>query len=493
MIGVIGQLLIILLGIFLPKFFITGFGSEINGLVSSISQIYVYVNLLEAGVGLATIQALYKPLLEDDKNKINGILSATHQYYQKTATLYAVFMIAFAVVYGLFLRQTIGFWTVFLIVIFTGLSSVLNYLFYGKYKLLFEAEGKNYISLSLNVIVSILSSIVKIILIMKGFNVVVVQFSFCVLNCIQWLVISLIIKQKYPWIDLKKEPDVKAISKKNAVLVHQLSYMIFSNTDILLLTIFTNLKIVSVYTIYSLFFKTVSTILSIANNAGNFYLGQIYQKNHTLFKSFVTLNQWLYFTFSFACYTTLYIVLIPFLKLYTRGFNDVNYIDATLALLFLIIEILKIVKPVLNSVVNITGHFKETQSRAVIEMSINLILSIILGYFYGMYGVLIGTIVALYYRGNDFIWYVNKHILHQSVVPTYCRWIVNIALLIGVVWIFKKIPLSMTGYLPALLSICIIGFCVLVIFIIVNVILFRKDLAFLKNYKLLKEEPSNKV
>ena len=68
--GFLGQVITLLLGIILPRLFIMTFGSEINGLLSSVNQVYVYIGLLEAGVGTATLQALYKPIASQEKDSI---------------------------------------------------------------------------------------------------------------------------------------------------------------------------------------------------------------------------------------------------------------------------------------------------------------------------------------------------------------------------------------------------------------------------------------
>lgn len=88
--GVLGQIITLGLGIILPRLFILSFGSEMNGLLSSINQFYVYIGLLEAGVGTATLQALYAPISSQDKVKINSILSATNLYYYKTGIFYGI-------------------------------------------------------------------------------------------------------------------------------------------------------------------------------------------------------------------------------------------------------------------------------------------------------------------------------------------------------------------------------------------------------------------
>lgn len=95
--GFLGQVITLLLGIILPRLFIMTFGSEINGLLSSVNQVYVYIGLLEAGVGTATLQALYKPIASQEKDSINSILSATKMYYYKTGFFYGLAVLLFAI------------------------------------------------------------------------------------------------------------------------------------------------------------------------------------------------------------------------------------------------------------------------------------------------------------------------------------------------------------------------------------------------------------
>ena len=72
--GLLGQVVSIALGVIIPRLVIVSLGSESNGLLSSVNQALVYLGLLEAGIGTATSQALYKPVAEQDTKNINHIL-----------------------------------------------------------------------------------------------------------------------------------------------------------------------------------------------------------------------------------------------------------------------------------------------------------------------------------------------------------------------------------------------------------------------------------
>ena len=75
--GIVGNIITSAVAIIIPRLFIVNYGSEVNGLLSSIRQIYVYLVLLEVGVGTASEVALYGPIGKGDHASANRILAAT--------------------------------------------------------------------------------------------------------------------------------------------------------------------------------------------------------------------------------------------------------------------------------------------------------------------------------------------------------------------------------------------------------------------------------
>ena len=78
--GLFGQLMTIACGVLIPRLVMVSYGSEINGLLNSISQIFVYFGLFEAGVGTASVQALYAPVAKNNRDDKQGILAATKKF-----------------------------------------------------------------------------------------------------------------------------------------------------------------------------------------------------------------------------------------------------------------------------------------------------------------------------------------------------------------------------------------------------------------------------
>ena len=77
------QIVLISLSFLLPRLYLENFGSEVNGVLSTIKQIFIYMFLLEAGVGLATTQVLYNKIGEKNYISSSEVLSATNIYYRR--------------------------------------------------------------------------------------------------------------------------------------------------------------------------------------------------------------------------------------------------------------------------------------------------------------------------------------------------------------------------------------------------------------------------
>ena len=430
--GILNQVVMIAAGILLPRLVLVNLGSESNGLLNSVNQIFTYFALLEAGVGTATLQALYGPVGRNDWDSINGILMATDRYYKRTGVIYLVAFCILAFFYPLAVSSDLRKSTIFLVIVLTGFSGVISYFFQGKYNVLLLAEGKSYISSNLSLITYILTSVAKIILLLHGFDVVALQAMYCFFNVVKMIYIEWYIHRYYKWINLKGTPDYQAISQKNFVLVHQISSLIFNNTDIVILTLTLGLKSVSVYSMYTLLFGMVSTLISTITGSVQFILGQTFKANKEKYEKLLDVYEACSMALVFSLYCIANLFILPFMRLYTSGISDIHYIDHSLPYLFILVYLLNNGRESSNLSIKFAGHFKQTVSRTVFESVINLSVSILCVLRFGIHGVLMGTIVALLYRANDMVIYANKRILKRSPWITYRRWLLNLVLFICV-------------------------------------------------------------
>ena len=89
-------------------------------------------------------------------------------------------------------------------------------------------------------------------------------------------------------------------------------------------------------------------------------------------------------------------------------------------------ELLNWIRLPMLSTINYAGHFMETLPQTLIESTINIVVSLIFVFFWGVYGVLIGTIAALLYRSIETIIYANQKLLLRSSVKTFFVYILNL-------------------------------------------------------------------
>lgn len=466
--GVLSFVITTSLGIIIPRLFLLSYGSEVNGLITSVKQIFSYFTLLEAGVGEATLQALYGPVAKNDHDGVCSILSATNHFYRKTGIIYGFLVIAMAIIYPFTVQSDVPKYIIIGVILFQGWGGVVKYLVTAKLQLLLRVDGKTYVTTNFSTIFTIFSDFARIALMSLGANVLMVQLVFSIVDLCQIFLVIFYTKKHYSWLHFKAKPNYEAISQRNSALIHQVSALVFNNTDVILLTFFCELKTVSVYSMYIMLFGMASTVISFFSNSISFAMGQLFNSDRKRFEELQEAYETYYLSISFALFTIAYIFILPFLKLYTSGITDVNYIDKWLPMLFVAYQVLNYGRNTSLAIINYAGHYKQTQWRAILETVINLVVSLVCVYKLGIYGVLIGTVAALLYRTNDFILYANHKVMNRSAKPTYRRWFRNIILLLLCSAAGSFLPQEYSGYFPLIACAAVVGVIVLGLFLLFN-------------------------
>lgn len=477
--AIVSQLITLGLGIIIPRLFLVSYGSETNGVLSSVGQFFSIISLLEAGIGGVTVQALYKPIANGDRESCNHILAAANIYYKKMGKYYILAVIVLSVIYPIIVKTELSIVVVFFIILFSGLGGAINFFLQYKYTVLLSADGRNYITTNINLVLNIITNIVKIILLTLGYNIIAVQFSQFLIILLRVFLLDKYMHRNYKWIDFSVSPNFDVLSQRNAQLIHQIAYLIFSNTDILVLTLISqDLKLVSVYTIYNTLIGVIEGVISNVNNSLTFAFGQVYAENKEKYRKYFDCYEVIYMAMSFSIFMVTSICILPFLKLYTRGITDINYLDDKLAILFIVMKLFVVMRSQCYNAILISGNFKSTQNSSIIEAIINLSASIILVFKLGIYGTILGTIVGLLYRNTYCIVFANKKVLKRSPVITFKRWGIN-AILFFVFYILSfQIHLQANSYIILILE---AGIMLVIISIIVFIINFIFEIRTLKD------------
>ena len=249
--------------------------------------------------------------------------------------------------------------------------------------------------------------------------------------------------------------------------------MVFNNTDVLLLSFLCDFKVVSVYSIYNIFFSQIQNFITSIISGFSFALGQMFQTNREKFMKVYNVYETLYIMATFIIYTLMAVFLLPLIQIYTKGIEDADYTNVYLVILFVLMNLLANGKLPSNHVLEYSGKFEETRSHAIIEMVINITVSVVAILVWGICGAIVGTIAALLYRGITMIWYSNKKVLGRGMFHTYKLWLVNGAVFAAIMAIFFVDSFSGLSFLPLLGK----GIChalwIVPLYVAVNFVCFR--------------------
>lgn len=482
------QVVLITLSFLLPRLYLENFGSEVNGVLSTIKQIFTYMCLLEAGVGLATTQALYKRIGEKDYESASSVLSVTNAYYIKTGIVYLLLVLVIALVYCFAVPTSIDSTVLFFIIILNAIPALFSYFVQAKYRILMEVDGRKYILNNAETALQLASNAGKILVLLLTDSLILIQLVYCIIALVQLVFLYAYAKRRYKWLDLKAKPDFEAISQKNSVLVHQLSGMVFNNTDVILISVLCDFKAVSIYAIYNIFFSQVQNFITSVVSSFTFALGQMFHTDREGFDKLFNAYETFYIMITCVIYTLMAVFLLPVIQIYTSGINDAEYTNVFLVLLFVIMNLLACGKLPVTGIIEYSGAFEKTRSHAVWEMVINITVSVAAIMHMGICGAILGTIAALLYRSMVTIYYSNRKILKRSQMCTYKILISNWAVFAVIMVIFFVDNFSNMSFLPLLLngvihSIWIVGLYLLVNFVF-NRYAFKTLLELLRGNKI---------
>ena len=414
------QIITILCGLIVPRLIIGAYGSEVNGLLTSITQFLGYITLLEAGMGSVVKASLYKPLANRDSKSLSGIVRATSSFFHKIAYIFIVYLFFLSVFFKKISGTNQDWFFTFSLVIILGVSTFVQYFFGITYQILLQADQKLWITSGLQIVTLILNTVFTVILVELGYSIQIVKISSALVFTVRPIVYKVYISKKYH-IDRSVPEDKTSISQRWDGLGHHIAYFIHTNTDVVLLTIFCGVTEVSVYSVY---FMVVNGVRSLVNSIasaiepffGNMLTSSDKIKVNNAFSLYETVN-YLLVTIVF---TATAVLILPFVKIYTNGVVDADYYRPLFAIIITAAEGAYCLRTPYSSIIFASGHFKQTRNGAILEAIVNIAISLILIKPLGIVGVAIGTFVSMYIRSFQYIFYLKKNILNRKI-SVACR------------------------------------------------------------------------
>lgn len=481
--GLILQFFTLISGFILPKIILTCFGSEVNGLVSSLNQFLSYITLVEGGITGVIVANLYKPIVEQDNNKISSVLVTADRFYKKIGALFIAYSAILSIIYPLHFKTEFTFSYVCSLTLILSLTLLIQYMYSLTLRTLLNADKKGYVVNFTQTLIVIFNVLFALISVFIYPSIHVLKLISGSLFLLQPLIFNRYVKKNYK-IDWKVEPDNSLIKSRWNGFAINLAAFIHNSTDVTVLTFLANLKTVSIYSVYSLVSSGIKQMINACLSGIAHTVGQAYaKKNWKELNQKLDIYEYIVLILVFFLFTVTALLITPFVQLYTKDIVDTDYNQPLFGFLLVLAEALYLIKlPHLNLAYS-ANKFKEITVPAYIEAMLNIMISVALVKWIGLIGVTIGTIVGMTYRMVFHVYYTSK------IVPGRAQCIFYRKLFLfaagaggGFVFCYKLLPLqtvTVGSWIVHAIFYCVVMGAIL---LAISILFFQNEMKFFWKY-----------
>ncbi|MFR8033847.1 MAG: lipopolysaccharide biosynthesis protein [Lachnospiraceae bacterium] len=415
--SIVLQFVVMLIGLILPKLYIVAYGSEVNGLVTSITQFISYFMIVEAGLASAGVNALYKPLAGKDTAKVSSVLTAIKKFYFQIGYIFSGLVFGLALLYPLFVSvEGFGYFDIAVLVFVLGLHGTIDFFTLSKYRALLTADQKYYVLANASIIAYIVNFVTVYIAIQKGLGITVVRTLALTLYIVRSILVNLYVWKRYRHLDQKAVPDSLALNKRWDAMILQILGLAQTSMPVIILTVFSkDLASVSVYAIYNLVASNIISLLFTVTNGVSASLGTVLALgDHQRFVKMYRIYEMFFLMATAIVYSCVLVMYIPFIKIYTSGITDFEYVYPMTAILFTLNGVMYNLKTPAGTLIGAAGVFKETKKGTIIQTVIAGGACVALTPFWGINGLLLGLILSNLYRDIELVLFMNKKVVKTS-------------------------------------------------------------------------------
>lgn len=476
------QIISIICGLILPRLILSAFGSTYNGVISSATQFLSMISVLNIGIAGATRVALYKSLAAEDKMATSRIMKATNNYMHKVGACVIGYAIVLCIIYPFISHNDLPQIENAALIAIVAIATFAEYFFGLSNSTLIWADQRAYVISIVNIIAVVLNTALSAVLILANQSIFVVKLASSCVFLLAPVCLQLYVNKKYKLIrDCK--PDNEAIKGRGAVAFHSIANIIHNNTDLLILTVFTDAKQISVYTVYYLVVGKIKSIMGAFTSGLEAAFGNMWAKGeYEALKHRFGILEYALYSFTIVVFSCVGVLLVPFVRIYTTGVTDTNYILPVFGALIALAEGMYCIREPYLILVQATGNYEETKIGALVEAVLNICISLVLVNVIGINGVIVGTFVANLFRTTQFAFFVSKKILKTSMRGFFTR-IVWLVLSVGIIILLslgcvRFIP-SINGWLGWIIHAVVVFVIACIVTLITSIIAYKEDFLYI--------------
>lgn len=467
-VGFVFYFVSIFLAFFSRRIFLECLGDDFIGLTGTIFSILNFLNISEVGIGTCIGYFLYKPIEQQDHKKICEIVSLFGWLYRIIGTFIMIGGIIVSLFFPLIFEKANMPWGIIFFTFYAYLGSHLIAYFINYRQILLDSDQKTYKISIWTQTGTVIKTIVQIALAYYYRNLyvwVAIEFLFSVLTCI---VLNYVINREYPWLKtdksrgrviLKDYPEV--LVKAKQIVIHRLKNFFLSKSDEILIFAFASLQMVAYYGNYIMIVGKLTELFNNVLAGMNAGIGNLVAEGN---KWNIRKVFWEYLAFRYWTTGIFIIALTYHINPIIGWWVGPQYIlQDHLVLLILLNMYIMLTGPVVAIFINAYGLYDDTWS-AYAEGIVNIAITIIVGWSYGLTGILLGKVISLILFAV--IWrptYLYKRGFKESASPYWKGVLIHIAILIFCLFLHLSIfHLFDINIQPNISSILLYGFIITV-------------------------------
>lgn len=429
--GYISSFLTILLSFVCRTAFIRTIGVDylgINGLFTSVLGV---LSLTELGIGTAMNYSLYKPVADNDTEKIKSLMKVFKSAYRIVALTVAVLGLVIIPFLDVLVKGAEGIKHVKIYYLVFLFNTVSSYFVSCKYSLV-NADQKHYVITNITAVFNIAMHAFQIAALFVFKSYVVYLGLQALIQLIQKLYTAIYINKHYPYLKEKEVPPLentekkKIISNVKALILHKIGEISVNQTDNIIISAFVNVTTVGLVSNYTLITNTVNTFVNVAfggttGSLGNLFASDDKDKQYKVFRTMDFVDFWIYSFSSVA----LFALIQPFISLMWGA----EYIlPISVVALFILNNYMLGQRITINNIKVAGGIFDQDKYLALIQSIVNLVVSVALAFKFGLIGVYIGTIVSGVVPSLVRPYIVYKNLFRTKVFEYYISYFVRLTL-----------------------------------------------------------------
>lgn len=397
-----GQLLITVFKFVVRTVFIHTLGKSYLGINGYFADILNMLSLTELGFDTAINFKLYKPLAENDAHRVRILLKFYKLAYRAVGVIILCMGLLLIPALPFLIKDysrliDIGINPPLIFILFL-LKTVSSYLFFAYRSAIMTANQKKYILDVADYFVTVATNIAQIAVLIVFRDFIVYTIVAVFFTILKNAVNALIAQKYYPQFFIKEKDslsreEIRDLFKDcGALFVYKVNGTVLKATDNMVLGAFVGMTMVGLYSNYLLFFTTIKNLLrqlytAVKASTGNLFATEGVETQYRFFETMNYLTVILYGTAAVG-------LSVCANELLTVWIGPDYLIPAPFAILIGIETLTNGLKQNLGQIRTVTGAFRQAWKRPILSVIINLVASVILVQYIGIYGVILGTILA---------------------------------------------------------------------------------------------------